>query len=118
LNLLHFDPPSRLVIPRRNVRFNVVNATFRILKDFRCQMSKPSVSSEMIRAARALLRWDQTRLAEASSVSLATVKRLEAKPGIVHANGPTIFALVHALEAAGIEFTNGDRPGVRLAGSN
>jgi hypothetical protein len=47
-------------------------------------------------------------------VSLATVKRLEAKPGIVSANAPTILALVHALETAGIEFTNGDRPGVRL----
>jgi len=33
----------------------------------------------MIRAARALLRWDQRQLAEASSVSLATVKRLEAR---------------------------------------
>jgi hypothetical protein len=53
-------------------------------------------------------------LAEALSVSLATVKRLEAKPGIVSANAPTIFALVHALETAGIEFTNGDQPGVRL----
>jgi hypothetical protein len=53
-------------------------------------------------------------LAEASSVSLATVKRLEAKPGIVSANAPTILALMHALETAGIEFTNGDRPGVKL----
>jgi hypothetical protein len=81
-------------------------------------MSKPTITSEMIRAARALLRWDQKRLAEASSVSLATVKRLEAKPGTVYANAPTILALVHALETAGIEFTNGDRPGVRLGGSS
>jgi transcriptional regulator with XRE-family HTH domain len=77
-------------------------------------MLKPAMTSELIRAARALLRWDQKQLAEASSVSLATVKRLEAKPGIVLAHAPTIFALVHALEIAGIEFTNGDRPGVRL----
>jgi hypothetical protein len=81
-------------------------------------MSKPPITSELIRAARALLRWDQRQLAEASSVSLATVKRLEAKPGIVFANAPTIFSLVHALETAGIEFTNGDRPGVRLGGSS
>jgi hypothetical protein len=27
----------------------------------------------------------------------------------------TIDALRHALEAAGVEFTNGDQPGVRLA---
>jgi hypothetical protein len=43
-------------------------------------------------------------------VSLATVKRLEAKPGPVYANAPTIFVLVHALETAGVEFTNGDGP--------
>jgi hypothetical protein len=81
-------------------------------------MPKPPITSELIRAARALLRWDQRQLAKASSVSLATVKRLEAKPGLMLANAPTIFALVHALETAGIEFTNGDRPGVRLGDSS
>ena len=35
------------------------------------------VTSEVIRAARALLRWDQRNLAEASSISLPTIKRLE-----------------------------------------
>lgn len=42
-------------------------------------------------------------------------KRLR-EPGIVFANAPMIFALVHALETAGIEFTNGERPGVRSGG--
>ena len=40
-----------------------------------------SLTSEMIRAARALLRWEQRNLAEASSVSLPTIKRLESRPG-------------------------------------
>ena len=44
-------------------------------------MSGAALTSELIRAARALLRWDQRKLAEASSISLPTVKRLEAKPG-------------------------------------
>ena len=35
--------------------------------------------SEVIRAARALLRWEQRDLAEASSISLPTIKRLEFK---------------------------------------
>ena len=35
--------------------------------------------SEVIRAARALLRWEQRDLAEASSISLPTIKRLEIK---------------------------------------
>jgi transcriptional regulator with XRE-family HTH domain len=77
-------------------------------------MLRPQITSELIRAARALLRWEQRQLAEASSVSLPTVKRLEAKPGNLAAHASTVAALVRALEAAGIEFTNGEQPGVRL----
>ena len=73
------------------------------------------LTSELIRAARALLRWDQRALAEASVVSLPTIKRLEAQPGILVAHASTVAALRRALEAAGVEFTNGDQPGVRLA---
>jgi transcriptional regulator with XRE-family HTH domain len=74
----------------------------------------PEITSELIRAARALLRWEQRDLSEASSVSLATIKRLEAKPGILAAHHSTVAALKRALEAAGVEFTNGASPGVRL----
>ena len=77
-------------------------------------MSEVSLTSELIRAARALLRWEQRDLADASSVSLPTVKRLEARPGILAAHGSTVAALKRALESAGVEFTNGDQPGVRL----
>lgn len=75
-----------------------------------------SLTSEIIRAARALLRWDQRHLAEASSISLATIKRLEAKPGPLDAHTSTAAALTHALETAGIVFIdeNGGGPGVRL----
>jgi CTP:molybdopterin cytidylyltransferase MocA len=45
---------------------------------------------------------------------LPTIKRLEAKPGILAAHHSTVAALKRALETAGIEFTNGDQPGVRL----
>ena len=78
-------------------------------------MPGPAITSELIRAARSLLRWEQRRLAEASSVSLPTVKRLEAKAGSLAAHASTVAALVKALEIAGIEFTNGERPGVRLS---
>jgi hypothetical protein len=77
-------------------------------------MENAKITSELIRAARALLRWEQRQLAEASSVSLATIKRLEAKRGILVAHASTVAALVHALENEGIEFTNGDTPGVRV----
>jgi hypothetical protein len=45
---------------------------------------------------------------------LATIKRLEAKPGILAAHHLTVSALKRALESAGVEFTNGASPGVRL----
>ncbi|WP_046863928.1 helix-turn-helix domain-containing protein [Microvirga massiliensis] len=72
--------------------------------------------SEQIRAARALLRWEQKDLASASGVSLPTIKRLESKPGPINAHGLTLQALRRALESAGIEFIpeNGSGPGVRL----
>jgi transcriptional regulator with XRE-family HTH domain len=81
-------------------------------------MGKPALvlRSEVIRAARALLRWEQRDLAQASSVSLPTVKRLESQPGAMAAHMSTVSALRKALEAAGIEFIdeNGGGPGVRL----
>ena len=57
-----------------------------------------SLSSELIRAARALLRWEQRDLANASSVSLPTIKRLESRPGPLGAHGSTVAALRKALE--------------------
>jgi transcriptional regulator with XRE-family HTH domain len=72
------------------------------------------ITSEQIRAARALLRWEQRNLAEASGVSLPSIKRLETSPGNLSAQPRTIDALRAALEAAGVEFTNGDEPGVKL----
>jgi predicted transcriptional regulator len=81
-------------------------------------MGKPALvlRSEVIRAARALLRWEQRDLAQASSVSLPTIKRLESQPGAMAAHMSTVSALRKALEAAGIEFIdeNGGGPGVRL----
>ena len=71
------------------------------------------ITSEQIRMARALLRWEQRDLAHASRVSLPAIKRLETIPGELAAQRRTVEALRAALEAAGIEFTNGGRPGVR-----
>ncbi len=81
-------------------------------------MGRPALvlSSELIRAARMLLRWEQRDLADASSVSLPTIKRLKFRPGMMAAHLSTVAALRKALEAAGVEFIdeNGGGPGVRL----
>ena len=77
-------------------------------------MKNINLTSELVRAARALLRWDQRHLADASAVSLPTIKRLETKPGELVAHNATVAALRNAFEAAGVEFTNGEQPGVRI----
>jgi predicted transcriptional regulator len=79
-------------------------------------MARVPLTSEVLRAARALLRWEQRHLADASSVSLPTIKRLESKRGSLGAHDSTVAALRSALEKAGIQFIdeNGGGAGVRL----
>ena len=72
------------------------------------------LTSEQIRAARAMLRIEQRELADKSGVSLETVKRIERTPGPISAYTGTVDKLRRALESAGIEFSEGDQPGVRL----
>jgi plasmid maintenance system antidote protein VapI len=62
------------------------------------------------------LGWDQAELARHAEVSVATVKRLEARPGIIGGTMDTAIRLKAALEAAGVEFIGAptDGPGVRL----
>ena len=73
-----------------------------------------SLTSEQVRAARMLVRWEQKDLAEASGVSLPSIKRLETQPGELGAQDRTIQAIVRALEKAFIP-ENGGGAGVRLA---
>jgi predicted transcriptional regulator len=61
-----------------------------------------------------MLRMEQSDLAARAGVSLETIKRIERKPGKVSAYAATLEAIQRALEAAGVEFTNSDQPGVRL----
>jgi transcriptional regulator with XRE-family HTH domain len=74
------------------------------------------VTSEQLRAARALLRWEQKDIAAASKVSLPTIKRLETIRGDLAAQVRTVGAIRTALEKAGVEFIPEDDggPGVRL----
>lgn len=73
------------------------------------------MTSGQMRAARAMLDWSQTKLAEQSGVSVETIKRLERMDGAIEATKvSTLDAIEKALSGAGIEFTNGDEPGVKL----
>ena len=59
-----------------------------------------------------MISMTQTALAEAAGVSLSTVVDFERERRAVAE--PSIAALRAALEAAGVEFTTGGQPGVRL----
>ena len=74
-----------------------------------------SITSEQFRAARALLGWSQTQLAEWAGMSLPTVKRVENNRG-PRVSDEARNALKRALEKGGVEFIdeNGGGPGVRL----
>ncbi|KVK43582.1 XRE family transcriptional regulator [Agrobacterium deltaense] len=62
------------------------------------------ITSEQVRAARALLRWEQKDLAATSKVSLPSIKRLESQPGPLAAQERTIEAIQTAFVSAGVIF--------------
>jgi transcriptional regulator with XRE-family HTH domain len=67
-----------------------------------------------LRMARAALRWGVRELAERAGVTANTVTRIENGSD---AKQSTMNALQRALEDGGVEFTNGERPGVRISGA-
>jgi transcriptional regulator with XRE-family HTH domain len=73
------------------------------------------IGPDQLRAARALLGWSQTQLAEKADLSLPTVKRVEIERG-PRVSDEARLALRAALESGGVEFIdeNGGGPGVRL----
>ena len=72
------------------------------------------MTSEQVRAARALLRWEQKDLAAATKISLPTIKRLETIRGGLPAQARTIEAIRLAFRKAGVEFI-ADGRGVQLS---
>ncbi|MEW6643485.1 MAG: helix-turn-helix transcriptional regulator [Pseudomonadota bacterium] len=72
------------------------------------------VITRQIRAARALLGWEQYELAVQSGVAISTVRRLEGSKGAVNVQSDTIEKIRLACERAGIEFIGYPDPGVRL----
>jgi transcriptional regulator with XRE-family HTH domain len=64
------------------------------------------------RAGRALINWSQPELAAASGVSVSTIRDFETSKRSPIGNN--LAAMQRALEAAGVEFTNGGEPGVKL----
>lgn len=72
------------------------------------------ITIRQVKAARALLGWSQDDLAKASGISKPTIARLETGDGELGGYAETREKILAALDNAGVEFTNGDAPGVRL----
>lgn len=75
------------------------------------------ISSEQVRAAKAILRWSGEDLSRRSGISLSTIRRIESVSGVPEMqNLRTLLAIKAALEQGGVEFIGApdDRPGVRL----
>ena len=62
------------------------------------------ITSAQIRAARGMLEWTRTDLAEKSGVGFSSMQRLESANGVPGAQFKTLEAIKEAFEKAGIEF--------------
>jgi predicted transcriptional regulator len=72
---------------------------------------------EQVKAARMLLGWDQATLAKRAGLGIATIKRLEAQPGLIGGTMSSANRIKEAVEKAGVIFISPDKdggPGVRL----
>ena len=82
------------------------------------------ITSNQLRAARALLNIDQRETAELADLSVPTIQRMEASDGVIRGNVDSLMKLVDALAGAGIELigegasSGGGGRGVRLKSSN
>lgn len=67
---------------------------------------------EQIRGARAMLGLTQAEVAKRAGVSTTGLNNIER--GLSDPKASTLAAIQSVLEAAGVEFTNGGEPGVKL----
>jgi len=78
------------------------------------------LTAAQLKAARALVGWEQRTLAEASGISVPTIQRMESSNGNVRGVVDTLMKVMTALENAGVEFihdgtvSHGGGRGVRL----
>jgi transcriptional regulator with XRE-family HTH domain len=79
-------------------------------------MKISTLSSAQIRAARALLRWSASDLAQKAALGVNTIRRAEISEDETSLTVANDLAIRRAFEAVGVEFIdeNGGGPGVRL----
>ncbi len=70
------------------------------------------LTAAQCRMARSALRWTVQQLADRARVNRNTITSFELER--TEPNPATLTVIRQAFDAAGVEFTNGDQPGVRL----
>jgi transcriptional regulator with XRE-family HTH domain len=73
----------------------------------------PAVTATQCRRTREMLGWSAEKLGSQGQVGKKTVRRLESREG-PRPRQTSVAAICAAFEAAGVEFTDGDAPGLRL----
>ena len=79
------------------------------------------ITGAQVRAAKALLDWSGSRLADEAGIAISTIRRVEACDGLLEsASIKVLQSLKTALEIGGVEFIGApdEGPGVRLVKSN
>lgn len=69
------------------------------------------ITSAQIRAARGMLEWSRSDLAEKSGLGFSSMMRLESANGVPGAQFKTLEAIKRAFEEAGIEFIGSPEQG-------
>jgi predicted transcriptional regulator len=72
------------------------------------------ITGRQLRAARALIGWEQIELAAHARVAIGTIRRMESFSGPIGSRTSTLSQVQATLEKAGILFLNDGSPGVRL----
>jgi transcriptional regulator with XRE-family HTH domain len=73
------------------------------------------ITGNQLKAARALAGVEQLSVAQAAKVAVNTIRNMESRgPNPITSGAVTVRNVQSALESFGIEFINGDQPGVRL----
>jgi transcriptional regulator with XRE-family HTH domain len=72
-------------------------------------------TGNQLKAARALIGMDQATLAKNAKLAVNTIRNMEAAGGgPIAGRAANVHAVQAALEAAGVTFTNGTEPGVKV----
>src|SRR4051794_31308288 len=99
----------------------LVPGPFAPLREGQCASAVPAPGPELemitgaqIRQGRELLGWRQAELAKKAKVETHFVESAESSDTVSFVPVGYLDAMRGALEDAGVEFTNADRPGVKL----